>query len=120
MIRRPPRSTLFPYTTLFRSLHRDALPLSDRRKKIPAARIGNHCRDRRRHHHGLPSPPPQNRRRAVPSGVRPHRFRQTAPQKFPLPVAAALRPRSLAVPFLLSVSALSFLPHQFKSANIAP
>src|SRR5258708_3711251 len=24
MIRRPPRSTLFPYTTLFRSLHRDA------------------------------------------------------------------------------------------------
>src|SRR3712207_8783053 len=30
MIRRPPRSTLFPYTTLFRSLHRwlfgDALP----------------------------------------------------------------------------------------------
>src|SRR5256885_12220568 len=25
MIRRPPRSTLFPYTTLFRSLARDAL-----------------------------------------------------------------------------------------------
>src|SRR2546430_14593659 len=25
MIRRPPRSTLFPYTTLFRSLQRDAL-----------------------------------------------------------------------------------------------
>src|SRR2546430_10017795 len=24
MIRRPPRSTLFPYTTLFRSLHRQA------------------------------------------------------------------------------------------------
>src|SRR5947209_13250795 len=24
MIRRPPRSTLFPYTTLFRSLHADA------------------------------------------------------------------------------------------------
>src|SRR5256884_1856394 len=24
MIRRPPRSTLFPYTTLFRSLHRDS------------------------------------------------------------------------------------------------
>src|SRR3712207_3331706 len=29
MIRRPPRSTLFPYTTLFRSLHRD-----------PARRLG--------------------------------------------------------------------------------
>src|SRR3712207_8287543 len=31
MIRRPPRSTLFPYTTLFRSLvlHLDAVPLRD-------------------------------------------------------------------------------------------
>src|SRR2546429_1631380 len=27
MIRRPPRSTLFPYTTLFRSLHRAAAAL---------------------------------------------------------------------------------------------
>src|SRR2546429_7127318 len=27
MIRRPPRSTLFPYTTLFRSLYEDALAL---------------------------------------------------------------------------------------------
>src|SRR5260221_10159786 len=26
MIRRPPRSTLFPYTTLFRSLHTRAVP----------------------------------------------------------------------------------------------
>src|SRR4051794_41664801 len=26
MIRRPPRSTLFPYTTLFRSLQREVLP----------------------------------------------------------------------------------------------
>src|SRR3989475_6864960 len=26
MIRRPPRSTLFPYTTLFRSLHPGAVP----------------------------------------------------------------------------------------------
>src|SRR2546426_2815372 len=26
MIRRPPRSTLFPYTTLFRSVHRYSLP----------------------------------------------------------------------------------------------
>src|SRR5438132_8686421 len=29
MIRRPPRSTLFPYTTLFRSLNRDGDTLSD-------------------------------------------------------------------------------------------
>src|SRR3989454_10193851 len=30
MIRRPPRSTLFPYTTLFRSLDRDTLALAHR------------------------------------------------------------------------------------------
>src|SRR2546427_9410801 len=29
MIRRPPRSTLFPYTTLFRSLPHDLLPGTD-------------------------------------------------------------------------------------------
>src|SRR5256885_11650738 len=29
MIRRPPRSTLFPYTTLFRSARREARPLDD-------------------------------------------------------------------------------------------
>src|SRR3712207_8949364 len=29
MIRRPPRSTLFPYTTLFRSVHEEAEPLPD-------------------------------------------------------------------------------------------
>src|SRR5258706_10181250 len=31
MIRRPPRSTLFPYTTLFRSAPRGNLPLRQRR-----------------------------------------------------------------------------------------
>src|SRR2546423_3296194 len=35
MIRRPPRSTLFPYTTLFRSLH-DALHL---RHDLPGRRV---------------------------------------------------------------------------------
>src|SRR2546422_395698 len=48
MIRRPPRSTLFPYTTLFRSPHRAALrrppflapggPAPDRDTSRPAAR----------------------------------------------------------------------------------
>src|SRR5260370_9120576 len=33
MIRRPPRSTLFPYTTLFRSLVR-ACPVARRRRKV--------------------------------------------------------------------------------------
>src|SRR2546430_9105174 len=41
MIRRPPRSTLFPYTTLFRSCHAD---LATR-----AARAGHRRSDRRRH-----------------------------------------------------------------------
>src|SRR2546430_13443326 len=39
MIRRPPRSTLFPYTTLFRSLAQIGLPL------------GQRCA--RRHHHAM-------------------------------------------------------------------
>src|SRR2546426_12213925 len=33
MIRRPPRSTLFPYTTLFRSIHRRANLVTHRRKE---------------------------------------------------------------------------------------
>src|SRR2546422_4525585 len=36
MIRRPPRSTLFPYTTLFRSPHRGA---AERREQHPAQRV---------------------------------------------------------------------------------
>src|SRR5258707_6120723 len=32
MIRRPPRSTLFPYTTLFRSIHRRGIWIGGRRK----------------------------------------------------------------------------------------
>src|SRR5260370_37243605 len=37
MIRRPPRSTLFPYTTLFRSSRADAQKLSDRAVKLARA-----------------------------------------------------------------------------------
>src|SRR5438309_4383813 len=43
MIRRPPRSTLFPYTTLFRSCvdeSRDFFPAEDRRKVKCSLRIG--------------------------------------------------------------------------------
>src|SRR5260370_15561357 len=35
MIRRPPRSTLFPYTTLFRSSQRPRLHLSSRPRTLP-------------------------------------------------------------------------------------
>src|SRR3712207_8057076 len=40
MIRRPPRSTLFPYTTLFRSL-RQSVSRPDRRHTAPS-RVGRH------------------------------------------------------------------------------
>src|SRR3712207_7013926 len=43
MIRRPPRSTLFPYTTLFRSLAAAGLELAG---AVPLARL--HDRDHRR------------------------------------------------------------------------
>src|SRR5215204_4622944 len=38
MIRRPPRSTLFPYTTLFRSRHRPRRPVPARRARAPPRR----------------------------------------------------------------------------------
>src|SRR2546427_10880908 len=41
MIRRPPRSTLFPYTTLFRSYNEDTRP----RSSPPAARCRTEIRD---------------------------------------------------------------------------
>src|SRR5256885_6789436 len=40
MIRRPPRSTLFPYTTLFRSQRRDTFAQID----VIPARLGEHGR----------------------------------------------------------------------------
>src|SRR5258707_10505754 len=48
MIRRPPRSTLFPYTTLFRSLHQVSLvaTAAGRLRRISAIRPANHDRGR--------------------------------------------------------------------------
>src|SRR2546425_3207230 len=49
MIRRPPRSTLFPYTTLFRSRYRAAAGRVDRRRAVVAvARL--HTADRSEEH----------------------------------------------------------------------
>src|SRR2546426_5476491 len=47
MIRRPPRSTLFPYTTLFRSRHCRHEPFDARRRKVErlpllGAHVGRH------------------------------------------------------------------------------
>src|SRR2546422_2208971 len=41
MIRRPPRSTLFPYTTLFRSRDEHALPLGRDLVEVDVARGGD-------------------------------------------------------------------------------
>src|SRR2546430_9423399 len=41
MIRRPPRSTLFPYTTLFRSQIRNGAGLADRPRDDPRRRAGS-------------------------------------------------------------------------------
>src|SRR2546422_6745432 len=47
MIRRPPRSTLFPYTTLFRSLHEARVALSATiREQVPAFRAPDALRSR--------------------------------------------------------------------------
>src|SRR5437868_15066769 len=50
MIRRPPRSTLFPYTTLFRSKEPPARELSDRPERI--GRSANRDRHRPRGRRG--------------------------------------------------------------------
>src|SRR5688572_32650397 len=52
MIRRPPRSTLFPYTTLFRSARPDPARRQhaghhQRRGRVPAVQEGRHLGDRK-------------------------------------------------------------------------
>src|SRR3712207_8337861 len=46
MIRRPPRSTLFPYTTLFRShgAHEVGAPVGERLREVAAARVADERR----------------------------------------------------------------------------
>src|SRR2546430_5576517 len=62
MIRRPPRSTLFPYTTLFRSLRQDPEPVHAARfpgevGPAPVAPLRG-TGHRRARHGGLPRPLP--------------------------------------------------------------
>src|SRR3712207_7361311 len=52
MIRRPPRSTLFPYTTLFRSARVDELAGLLQRRVEPVVEPDLHHRPRRRGHLG--------------------------------------------------------------------
>src|SRR5215217_8527090 len=43
MIRRPPRSTLFPYTTLFRSARRGGPHIAERREQLLLRATGRHA-----------------------------------------------------------------------------
>src|SRR3712207_7247772 len=43
MIRRPPRSTLFPYTTLFRSPSRSGTRCAELARKLPVGRVEDEC-----------------------------------------------------------------------------
>src|SRR2546426_11151218 len=52
MIRRPPRSTLFPYTTLFRSLAGPRNGVEDPAQRPGPRIIGPHVARRRREAHG--------------------------------------------------------------------
>src|SRR6266498_2944122 len=66
MIRRPPRSTLFPYTTLFRSLDRRPCGLvSEEDRRQPAPRPRHERRGDRHQHAGAVSRAPVGRHRAA-------------------------------------------------------
>src|SRR3989441_7126297 len=86
MIRRPPRSTLFPYTTLFRSPARGLLP-AVRAAHVRAARPAGLT--------GRPPAPPAGGRRAAPaaaSRASRHAHRARAPRPPPPPGASRGRP----------------------------
>src|SRR2546425_9777662 len=53
MIRRPPRSTLFPYTTLFRSVRRVPVALLGAQAPGPQARVAGAADSGVRLHHAL-------------------------------------------------------------------
>src|SRR2546422_7951617 len=59
MIRRPPRSTLFPYTTLFRSRPGRAVGIECAEILVEIGQVGERVLWRQRAHaHPLPIPPP--------------------------------------------------------------
>src|SRR6266480_5759912 len=66
MIRRPPRSTLFPYTTLFRSLRRSAGPTPADHRCDPSSAPGRSGVDERAAARSAPGTPSTIGRRAPP------------------------------------------------------
>src|SRR2546422_4455377 len=72
MIRRPPRSTLFPYTTLFRSVGELAVVDAGGEERVPHRYVGE--QGRRRHDEAAQH---EQRRRAVAGPVRLRRDRKS-------------------------------------------
>src|SRR5262249_56354612 len=56
MIRRPPRSTLFPYTTLFRSTTNLTSKEAKMGKSVIGRAVQQECRDRKSGSAGMPRP----------------------------------------------------------------
>src|SRR5258708_24483153 len=81
MIRRPPRSTLFPYTTLFRSRSRDPLPTGDPQPpRPPGGRPLRRSKDIRTHPPQFPLAGPLmngERLRGILCHVRMHKVSET-------------------------------------------
>src|SRR3712207_7992454 len=76
MIRRPPRSTLFPYTTLFRSRQEGADPVLQGQLRVPELREGGHfgqARDALRRRNGEDPQPLAVLRREVAQHGEHHR-----------------------------------------------
>src|SRR3712207_8332482 len=71
MIRRPPRSTLFPYTTLFRSPDQEMVERPQLRTGLRIARL--HCRHRCEH---LPRQSPALNRHLAVNGLAPGRAQE--------------------------------------------
>src|SRR5256885_3805196 len=93
MIRRPPRSTLFPYTTLFRSVAR--VPLSDRdghgRREGAEHRVGHRSEE---HTSELQSPCNLVCRLLLEKKKPAPPRRLTRPPRPPPPLTAAISPTS--------------------------
>src|SRR5206468_5059650 len=66
MIRRPPRTTLFPYTTLFRSKEREP-PRQGRHQQLRGAGQAGRGKPRKEGHQGRGALPDQCRRRSEQS-----------------------------------------------------
>src|SRR3712207_8377149 len=70
MIRRPPRSTLFPYTTLFRSRRQDAVPEPADARPRAARRLAGDPRHPGLRHLGPAQPAPDRGDREGRRGLR--------------------------------------------------